>query len=311
MGLLHSDGSLLLESKEWEHSEPGTGSPPQPRTDGDGSDDPAIVGGWRRQTPPIVDEPGYVLPGTEPQANAAGTTKIEIDGRAIADVVRRTQKRERRVRMDEFVFAGSDARELMRALNLSEDSEPAKVVEAIKVQFGELNALRDSVSAVEQERIFAETYPQYWEEHRKLMDRDREHTAANFVGSVATIRKTEGYGLKSTRQQLSVEAQRTLMETHKKFGEGQGTIEDFEAAIKAVTQGGIVQFGEMGNSEGEDIPEYDTNSATGVAGARKLFAEQVAKTQKDKPELTYQQALEETAKKHPDLADAYKITLPA
>ena len=86
------------------------------------------------------------------------------------------------------------------------------------------------------------------------MDRDREHTAANFVGSVATIRKTEGYGLKNTKQQLSVEAQRTLMESHKKFGEGQGTLEDFEAAIKAVTQGGIVQFGEIGNSRAMIFP---------------------------------------------------------
>ena len=230
--LLYPDGTLHLESKEWEHSEPGTGSPPQPRTDGDGSDDPAIKQGWRRQTPPIVYEPGYELPGTEVSASNYATKSVG-----------------RRVRMDEFVFAGKDARELFRALNLSEDTnDPAKVVETLKVQFGELEALRNSVSAVEQEKIFAESYPQYWEEHRKLMDRDREHTAANFVGTVTTIRKTEGYGLKNTKQQLSVEAQRTLMESHKKFGEGQGTLEDFEAAIKAVTQGGIVQFGEIGNS---------------------------------------------------------------
>lgn len=284
--LLFPDGTLHMESKEWEHSEPGTGSPPQPRTDEDGSDDPAIKQGWRRDTPPIVYEPGYEVPNTK----SVG----------------------RRVRMDEFVFAGKDARELFRALNLSEDTnDPAKVVEALKVQFGELEALRSSVSAAEQEKIFAETYPQYWEEHRKLMERDREHTAANFVGGVTTIRKTEGYGLKNTKQQLSVEAQRTLMESHTKFANGQGSLEDFEAAIKAVTQGGIVQFGEIGKSDGEDIPEYDTNTAAGVAGARRLFAEQVAKAQKDNPGMSYTDALAEAGKKHPDLAEAYKITLPA
>lgn len=44
------------ESKEMEHSEPGSGSPPQPRTDEDGSDDEAIKEGWRRDTPPIAKD---------------------------------------------------------------------------------------------------------------------------------------------------------------------------------------------------------------------------------------------------------------
>lgn len=44
------------ESKEMEHSEPGSGSPPAPRTDEDGSDDKAIKEGWRRDQPPIVKE---------------------------------------------------------------------------------------------------------------------------------------------------------------------------------------------------------------------------------------------------------------
>lgn len=43
------------ESKESEHSEPGTGSPPAPRTDEDGSDDKAITSGSRRDTPPVDD----------------------------------------------------------------------------------------------------------------------------------------------------------------------------------------------------------------------------------------------------------------
>jgi hypothetical protein len=310
-GLLHPDGTLHLESKEWEHSEPGTGSPPEPRTDGDGSDDPAIKGGWRRDTPPIAFEPGYELPNPQASATTNQPIKLQVDSKAIAQLVA-TQKHEGRVRMDEFVFAGKDARALFRALNLSEDTDdPAKVVEALKVQFGELEALRNSVSAADQERIFAETYPQYWEEHRKLMERDREHTAAQFVGSVQTIRKTEGYGLKNTKQALSVEAQNTLMATHKKFADGQGTLEDFESSIKAVVNGGIVQFGELGNSEGDDIPEYDTNSAAGLAGARKLYADQIAKVQRDNPELSYLEALDEAGKKHPDLAEAYKRTLPA
>jgi hypothetical protein len=47
---------VVDESKEMEHSEPGSGSPPEPRTDEDGSDDKAIKEGWRRDQPPIVKE---------------------------------------------------------------------------------------------------------------------------------------------------------------------------------------------------------------------------------------------------------------
>lgn len=40
------------EVKEMEHSDPGTGTPPAPKTDEDGSDDKAIQTGSRRDTPP-------------------------------------------------------------------------------------------------------------------------------------------------------------------------------------------------------------------------------------------------------------------
>jgi hypothetical protein len=50
------DTEVVDESKEMEHSEPGSGSPPAPRTDEDGSDDKAIKEGWRRDQPPIVKE---------------------------------------------------------------------------------------------------------------------------------------------------------------------------------------------------------------------------------------------------------------
>jgi hypothetical protein len=45
------------ESKEMEHSEPGTGSPPEPRKDEDGSDSKDITSGSRRNIPPAVTDP--------------------------------------------------------------------------------------------------------------------------------------------------------------------------------------------------------------------------------------------------------------
>jgi signal peptide peptidase SppA len=297
----NGDGAVtrtMLESKEWEHSEPGTGNPPEPRKDEDGSDDIAIVQGWRRTTPPDQSQPS----GTS--ANSGWITKPIFAGGIISNG-------EGRVKMDEFVLAGKDARALLNALNLDSDTAPEKVVEAMRVQLGELAALRQSVDAVEQERIFAETYPQYWEEHRKLMERDRQHTASNFVESVLKVRKTEGYGLKDTKQQLSVEAQNVVAEAHKSFSEGKGGLEDFEKAVKAIVNGGIVQLGEIGNSKGDDLPEWDTNSAGGLANARQLFAQAVNKAQADNPGMSYTDAMKEAGRKHPDLAEAYKQTLPA
>jgi hypothetical protein len=72
-----------------------------------------------------------------------------------------------------------------------------------------------------------------------------------------------------------------------------------------------VEFGEIGTSEtGDEIPIIDTNSAHGIAGARRLFAEVVQKVQVANPEWDYVKCMEEAGRKHPDLAEAYAVALP-
>lgn len=278
---------VKAESKEMEHSEPGTGTPPAPRTDEDGSDDIAIKEGWRRFSPPDQDIP------------------LAPSGKSTTNGVKGGSK------VSEFAFAEKDARELFHVLNLDSDTEPAKVVETIKVKFGELDTLRESAQAHDQEKVFAEQYPQYWNEHKKLMERDRENTAKTFAEGVSRIRKTEGYSFKETKQGLSVEALNKITELHKKFAEGDATLEMFEECIKTIVNGGIVAFGEVGSSTSDDdIPEVDMNSATGIAQSRKLFAELIQKIQKENPEMEYTEAIAMASKKHPDLAEAYSVTLP-
>jgi len=270
------------ESKEWEHSDPGTGTPPAPRTDEDGSDDPAIRGGWRRETPPIVTE-------LEDSVTPKGGDKLPP-----------------------FDIPEKDAHELLRVLDLPVDADGVKVVEKAKLMFGELHELKLHQDATEQEKQFAEKYPQYWEQHNLLMKRDRENSARAFSESVQKIRKTEGYGLKDTKQGLSTMALEKLQEVHRKFAEKTVTVDDFEDCIKTIVNGGIVQFGELGsNGDDDSVPEIDTSSATGVAAGRKLFAEVVQKVQKEHEDWDYMKCMEEAAKKHPDLAEAYKVTLPA
>jgi hypothetical protein len=431
------------ESKEMEHSEPGTGQPPQPRTDEDGSDDPAIQGGWRRDTPPIAyddivkfAEPqllGYLdgavkslkdyidatpdygdkacvndlvsriygmqgrLQATQngadgedmPMGSMGGMMsevqnlaqeafkeleKIDIEiakkmnfsepeaigylqasitglerthtnrGNELIEEIRKLVSEDSRTRsfnelmhlthdVRSYLRNGSDTstststsstspkggkamgeltdRDLLELRAVLDVEDDGKILEAVKIKFGELTALREAVSASDQERIFAEQYPDFYRQHMMLMERDRNNAARVFAESASKIRKSEGYGLKETKQGLSVAAMEKVIETHKKFAEGKGTTEDFENCIKAITNGGIVQFGEIGSSSDDALPEVDTTTATGVAGARKIFAEVVSKIQRDNPDMPYLEAVAEASKKHPDLAESYKLALPA
>jgi len=280
------------ESKEWEHSEPGTGSPPEPRTDQDGSDDVAIREGWRRVSPPPQDTQG---PSGPSQKHNSTHTKGGL-------------------KMEEFAFAEKDARELLHALNLDHDTKPEEVMEKLKIMFSEVKELRRGQSATDQEKKFAEEYPEFWGEHNQLMERDRTNSAKAFAEGVKTIRRPEGFGLKNTKLELSVQAQAEIVEVHKKFAEGKVTQEDFEKVIKTVVNGGIVKFGEIGSGREDDsIPDVDVDTPGGLAGARKLFAEVALKIQKDNAEknMSYDEACEVAAIKHPDLAEAYRVTLPA
>lgn len=204
-----------------------------------------------------------------------------------------------------------DVRELRMMFGVDDDG---KIVESAKLMFGEHKDLKDRVAAQDQERKFAEEYPQFWQEHNALMERDRVNTAKNFAESVTRVRKAEGFGLRDTPQCLSAKALESVVEVHKKFAEGTATVEDFENVVKTITNGGIVTVGEIGHSNGDGndpLPEYDTSSATGVAASKKLFGEIVSRIQSEHQDWPFEKCLNEAATKHPDLAEAYRVTLPA
>jgi hypothetical protein len=71
-----------------------------------------------------------------------------------------------------------------------------------------------------------------------------------------------------------------------------------------------VEFGELGSDATEDVPLVDTSSSGGIVQARKLFAEVISKVQVEHPEWEYTKCMDEAAKKHPDLAEAYSVALP-
>jgi Mu-like prophage I protein len=302
--LLVAEGfDVTDESKEWEHSEPGTGQPPEPRKDEDGSDDPAIEGGWRRDFPPgVLDD--------EIESSWRDETGefVKFKGNG---------KRGGKEVPSEFVFGEKQARQLFRVLEIDVDGEvdieklkDEEVVEAARLKFGELSELKSRRDLAAQQKEFSEKYPDLWSEHNALVERDRANTAKAFSDRVSKIRTVKGQGLVDTKQGLSTMALEKVQEVHKKFSEGTATIEDFEDCIKTIVNGGIFNFGEIGSSSSEDIPEVDTGSATGIAQARKIFSEIMKKNMEENPDWGPEKALEEASKKHPDLAEAYKVSLP-
>ena len=286
------------EVKELEHSEPGSGNPPSPRQGpgtGDGSEEPDRTEHWRQTTPPDQDAP-------PPQTSDVVVTPPvpAVTPPVVPDTGTYDGKGGKMTPEQEF--------ELRNILGISADGD---IIQASKIQLGELTELRRNVDAATQERKFAEEYPAFWGEHNKLMERDRDNSAKHFSESVSRVRKAEGFGLKETAKGLSSMSLTKVHDLHMKFAEGTATLEEYEDVIRTIVNGGIVEFGEIGSSSTDDIPLIDTSSAPGIAGARRLFAEVVSKIQADNPDKDYRWAMDEAARKHPDLADAYAVALPA
>jgi Mu-like prophage I protein len=260
--LVEAGFEVLDESKEWEHSEPGTGNPPQPRTDEDGSDDPAIKTGSRRESPPITKE---------------------LEGGS--------------------VLTSEQLEELYKLTGVERSDDNAELVTAIKNKFAE--------QLTPEQKKFSEDYPAQWAEMQRLTNLENERAGKAFSESVSTIKRQEGDSLRDTEFGLSALAKEKVAEVHKKFAEGTVGLNDFEEAIKAITESGVVRFGEEGSTQEAESVVIDISSAQGIQGARRLFAEKVREVQASTEGMDYSAALVEASKKFPELAQAYRAAAPA
>jgi hypothetical protein len=199
------------------------------------------------------------------------------------------------------------------------ETDPTKFMESAKKQFTELSEFKKNVGQSQQERQFSEQFPDVWREHQALLESNRVTASRSFSESVSRINSVKATGedgtvtYEPTRNGLSGLALETVAEMHKKFSEGTGTLADFESTVKAIVNGGIVEFGEVGSSTDKEIHDVDSTTATGIAAARKLFAEKVAEVQTETKDgkqqfSEYSAAIAEAAKRYPDLAEAYRAT---
>lgn len=288
--VVDESGIVRLESAEWEHSEPGTGPTPQiggaddqpdagtgqpvPRRQGDpNKEDPAIGGGWRRGLPRPPDEVTDIKEGSESMLTEDQIAELTL-------------------------LFGVDSDE--------------KLISSITDMHGEMTSLREATSVAFEEKKFASDYPTVYKEHMELREKNLNGSATSFAETISTIKRPAENGeLKTTKMGLSAIATDTLAEAHKKFAMGVGTVEDFETAVTAITQGGLVEYGEAGSGrKPEDPPEIDMNTPQGIAHARQQFATKVAEIQLE-DKLEYGVALAQATEKYPELAKAYRIALPA
>lgn len=259
-----------LESKEWEHSEPGTG--PAPRTDEDGSDDRAIKGGWRRDPLPLdpADPTAPKPPG--------GMNNME----------------------------GEQLTELAKLLGLPEASTFEQVMASATTQFGELATFRSAVNASNEEKEFAERYPDIYREHMENREAVINTKASSFCDSVKSLTRVEGEKQVNTKFALSALAMENITDVHKKFAMGTVTLSDFENAITTIMHGGVLDYGEKGSAvpkeDGIELP--DTSTKKGVQQARQLFADKVSEIQMADG-LDWNAALKLAGEKYPDLAEIY------
>jgi len=264
------------ESKEWEHSEPGTGSPPVPRKDEDGSDDRAITERWRRDPLPLdPNDPGAPSPNK-----------------------------------GEGVLTEEELAKVREALGLKADATADDIVTAAETAFSESKKFSEALSLADEDKRFSEQYPNRWAEHQKMLVESRENNAVRFSESVKQFSRPEGEKLVPTDKGLSALALDKVKEVHKKFSEGTASVADFEDAVKTIVNGGLVDFSEQGTSRESETIEFSTSTAEGIKNARVLFAEKVAQIQ-EQDQLDMKAALTEAAKRYPDLAQAYRAAAPA
>lgn len=277
----------LAESKEMEHSEPGTGSPPPPRKDEDGSDDPAIKGGWRRDPLPVE------APENKNNNNNEGGELQVKDAELIAKI------------REVFGIKVADDADEAAIVKANED-----LVEKATTQFSEYTKLKEAVTTSSEEKDFEKKYPTQFAEHRKLLEKSRENDAIQFSESVKGFTRTEGDKQVATDKGLSGLALEEVKKVHKKFAEGSATLEDFTGVVNTIVHGGIVDYSENGSSSTKEVKDFKPGSLD----ARKAFAELASEVMDEKEKDwsgDYEKSLAEAAKRNPGLADAYAVALPA
>jgi hypothetical protein len=253
--------------KEKEHSEPGTGVGGEPvYTPQPDEQEDKFKKGERLQRPPNIPE----LEDKAMDRNflEAQATKLGIDFK-----------------------------------DLSDTDLATKINETLDAKLELVSELEVATKEAQKKVAFAEAYPEEAARLAKLEAGEHLHEATSFANRLADFKVTEGEGedARETSFRLSSLAQEEVKQAHVKLSQGNLVHADLETLIKTVATGGVEQ-GERGSSrENED---NDIVIPAKRKDIRQKYADTVAQLMTE-DKLDRKTAIQEVAKRHPELAEAY------
>lgn len=260
------------ECVEWEHSEPGTGQPPTPRTDEDDKSGDLDGGGIRRDSPPPAFENNEE--GSDMKLSKEFLAALGLPEDATEDQV---------------------------------NSAGEKVVKA----FSELKTYQDKDIADKREKSFAEQFPDEYAEMQRNKTERLSNDAKRFSENIKMFTETKGAGDEAKTTQtgkgFSALALEKIEATHVAIanGDNDGALKSFSEALSTITgSAGIVDYSEHGSSRDPEEAEIPTDRQE----IGKKFTEAVKATQAEAggpQKMSWGDALSATATKQPDLAKAY------
>jgi signal peptide peptidase SppA len=257
-----------VEEKEWGHSEPGTG--PTPRTKEDGSDDPAIKGGWRRDTPP----PGLDAPQED---------------EAMAQT------------MEEFLAS------FAQSIGLDANADADTVLAEAKKMSGEVAQLRELDADIENRKSFAQEYPDIAKRLEASEARGRRADAKEFRDRYSrfTVDGEDGTKIRTNQGFPSVVLDK-VEAGYVSLVEGDFTVEMLSGMLDSIAKAGTVEYGELGTKLAGEDGLGNLNTET---DPKAKFATRVNQYM-ESDNLDRHAALRMAAEKHPDEYEAYRAATP-
>lgn len=258
------DGVLRLEVADWEHSEPGTGTPPIRRTDEDDKSGDRKGSGSRRDTPPI--QQGNLPDGGQspPEANSSSNNGINETSSEHGE--------------EDSVVLNENA---LKALGLSSDASDEAVSSAIVSMHGRLTEREQQEL---KNKTFAELFPEQAAELEARREADNTAAASKFANNHKFITKLVGDDVVPTTVGLSALALETVEDTHKLIASGstKEALESFDKCMNILnSEGGRVEYGEKGSSRpvtgsepssDDDNEPVEDDDNVDVKGASKLIS---------------------------------------
>ena len=287
----HSADMLKAEHADLEHSEPGTGSPPERRTDNDIPEDDM----YRRDQPPIIHELEEQEEGSMEeflkQLRESLGLKVDASETEVAEAW------------------ASNVSRVAASLGI-EGENPAfsTVVARAEEVDKELAPLRKADLEVGQRKAFREQYPEEYARMQKLEATDVENKAKSFSNRYdrfpALDKENKPTDEKTTRG-FSALVLNDIEASHKAISTDTFSHTELQSLLDHIAANGIVEYGERGSTREKESRVIPEGGSKGGGEDRQAFSALVEEIMEE-DSLEMKDAIVVAAKRDPELYAAYR-----